>query len=240
MDTNGLVTRRVEDGRKYINLLSARGFDVTAACWVRTSEEDVWLLYVASPRVDNRKLADAYSGAYAVLQTMEGTTVSASEVKLVGENSLIATEILDVRRRYADTFVDSSILRQVGSVMIEEAYVYGPPQTLRQEYTVQYDRQGQTNQWRATAERGKMRKDVKAKGSVAYFSYRGEDQTADDDRVALVSVILELDPRFDDRDLIVSPGVWQVLGHQAGLAADEVFRAHHPDALIEHVSQDED
>ena len=237
MDTNGLVTRRVEDGQKYINSLSLKGFDVTAACWVRTSDEDVWLLYVASPRVDNRKLADAYSEAYAVLQTMEGTTISASEVKLVGENNPIATEILDVRRRYADTFVDSSILRQLGSVMIEEAYVYGPPQTLRQAYTVRYVRQGQTNQWRATAERGKMLKDVKAKGGQ---KGRWEGQTADDERFALVSVFLELDPRCDDRDLFVSPGVWQVLGHQAGLAADEMFRAHHPDALIEHVSQDED
>ena len=181
MDTNDLVTRRndqvkrrVEDGQKYINSLSEKGFDVTAACWVRTSDEDVWLLYVASPRVDNGKLADAYREAYAVLQTMGGTIVSASEVKLVGENSLIATEILNVRRRYANTFVDSSILRQLGSVMIEEAYVYGPPQTLRQEYTVRYIRQGQTNEWLATAERGKMRKDVKAKGSFTYFSYLGE------------------------------------------------------------------
>jgi hypothetical protein len=28
----------------FINLLSARDFGVTAAFWVRTSEEDVWLL----------------------------------------------------------------------------------------------------------------------------------------------------------------------------------------------------
>ena len=246
MDTNSLVTRRVEDGRmtrrvedgrKFIQLLSASGFDVTAACWVKTGEEDDWLLYVLSPRVDDRKLANAYSEAYAVLQTMEGTTVSASEVALIGENSLMAAEILNVCRRYPDTFVDSSLWRQVSSVMIEEAYVYGPPQTLRQAYTVRYVRQGLTNQWRATAERGKMLKDVRVKGPVAYTSGRWEE---DHETFALVSVLLELDPRCDDRDLNGNPGVWQVLERQAGLAADEMFRAHHPEASIEHANGDED
>lgn len=236
MDTNGLVARRVEDGRKFINLLSARGFDVTAACWVRTSEEDVWLLYIASTKADNRKLADAYSEAYRILQTMEGTTVSASEVKLIGEKNPITAEILDARRRFADTFVDSAILGRIGSLMIEEAYIYGPPETLRQEYTVRYVRQGRTNQWRATAEPGKLLRDVKAKGAVAYATARRGDETLDDENFALVSVLLELDPRCDDRALTTSPGVWQVLSHQAGQAADEMFRSHHPDALIEHAN----
>lgn len=82
--TNGLVTRRIEDGRKFIKMLSVRGFEVTSAWWVRTTEEDVWFLYIASPKVDEKKLATAYSEAYSILQTMEGTTVSASEVKLIG------------------------------------------------------------------------------------------------------------------------------------------------------------
>ena len=239
MDTNGLVARRVEDGRKFINTLSERGFDVTAACWVRTSEEDIWFLYVASPKVDDRKLADAYSQAYSILQTIEGTTVSASEVKLIGEHNQITTAILDVRRRYPDTFVDSSILHKFGSVLIEEAYIYGPPQTLRQAYTVRYVRQGQTNHWRATAKRGEMLRNVKVKGPVAYTSVGREGQMRDDERFALVSVFLDMDPRCDDRDLIVSPGVWEVLGLQAGLAADEMFKQHHPDAVIEHVIEED-
>ena len=236
MDTNGLVTRRIEDGRKFINLLSARGFDVAAACWVRTSEDSVWILYISSPRVDGWKLADAYREAYGILQTLEGSMISASEVKLIGEKNPITTEILEVSRRYPDTFVDSSILRRTGSVMIEEAYIYGPTQTLRQEYSVRYVRQGQTNKWKSTAERGSMLKEVKAKGAVAYTSGRWEGQTPDAEKFALVSVLLELDPRCDDR----SPGVWQVLTHQAGLAADEMFRSRHPEALIEHANGDHD
>jgi hypothetical protein len=136
--------------------------------------------------------------------------------------------------------VDASIARPVGELMVEEAYVYGPPETLRQSYTVHYVRQGQTNQWRATAERRNMIKNVRDKGAVAYTSAHWQGQNPGDENFALVSVLLELDPRCNDRDLIVNPGVWQLFGHQAVLAADEMFRTHHPEAIIEHANADED
>ena len=85
MVANDLVERRIRDGRTFINTLYKHGFDVTVSFWARTSEDDVWLLYVASPKVDERKLADAYREVYGVLQTIQGTTVSASDVKLIGE-----------------------------------------------------------------------------------------------------------------------------------------------------------
>jgi hypothetical protein len=235
MDTNGLVTRRIEDGRKFIDQLAAYDFDVTVAFWVRTSEEDVWLFYIASTRADNRKLSDAYSELYGILRTMEGTTISASDVKLIGSTNPITTDVLQVRRVYPNTFVNSSILRQVGGVMVEEAYVYGPPETLRLSYTVRYVRKGQTNEWEATAERGKMMKNVRAKGAVAYTSAHWQGQSPSDENFAVVSVLLELDPRCDDRDLIVSPGVWEMFDHQAGLAADEMFKQHHPEAVVKHL-----
>jgi hypothetical protein len=237
MDTNGLVTQRIEDGRRFIKALSARDFDVTAAFWVRTSEEDVWVFYIASTKADGGKLAEAYSELYGILQTMEGTTISASDVKLIGSESAVTTDIFQVRRRYPDTFVDASIARPLGGLMVEEAYVYGPPETLRQSYTVQYVRQGQSNRWQATTERGKMIKNLRTKGSVAYTSAHRQGENPSDENFALVSVLLELDPRCDDRDLIVNPGVWGVFSRQAGLAADEMFRTHHPEAIIEHTDE---
>jgi hypothetical protein len=38
-------------------------------------------------------------------------------------------------------------------------------------------------------------------------------------------------------DLIVNPGVWELFSRQAGLAADEMFRTHHPEAIIEHTNE---
>lgn len=81
-----------------------------------------------------------------------------------------------------------------------------------------------------------MLKDVRVKGAVAYTSAQRGGHRAEDEDFALVSVLLEMDPRCDDRDLIVNPGVWELLSHQAGQVADEMFRAHHPEALVEHVN----
>src|SRR5262249_36141277 len=106
--------------------------------------------------------------------------------------------------------------------------------TLRQAYTVRYHREDRSNNWRATTRRGRMLRDVTARGAVAYTSARWEGQTADDENFATVSVLLELDPRCDDRDLIVHPNTWVALGDQANEMADEMFRLHHPEAVIEH------
>ncbi len=121
--------------------------------------------------------------------------------------------------------------------MVEEASVYGPPETLRQSYIVRYVRQGRTSQWRATAERGKMLKNLRTKGAVTYKAAHWEGQNPSEENFALVTVLLELDPRCDDRDLIVNPAVWELFSRQAGMAADEMFRSHHPEAIIEHTNE---
>jgi len=52
VDIITLVERRIDDGRRLIELLTQKGIDVTAAAWVLTSEDGNWFLYIASKDVD--------------------------------------------------------------------------------------------------------------------------------------------------------------------------------------------
>jgi len=124
MDTYTLVENRRDDGRKLINLLTQTGFPLTAVCWVKTSEEGDWYLYIASNSVDQKGLASAYREVYGVLKTISGTSISFSDVKLVGINNPITKDILEIRERYPGRLPTISRRRQLGSVAVDEVYVY--------------------------------------------------------------------------------------------------------------------
>ncbi|MGA2705195.1 MAG: hypothetical protein ABSH35_29405 [Isosphaeraceae bacterium] len=124
MDTYTLVENRIDDGRKLIYLLTQTGFPLTAVCWVKTSEEGDWYLYIASNAVDQKGLASAYREVYGVLTTISGTSISVSDVKLVGINNPITKDILEIRERYPGRLPTVSRRRQLGSVAVDEVYVY--------------------------------------------------------------------------------------------------------------------
>jgi hypothetical protein len=53
-----------------------------------------------------------------------------------------------------------------------------------------------------------------------------------------VLVLLEIGPQFDDERLLKNPGVLRAMKWQAAIIADEMFKSHHPDAVIEHVDDE--
>ena len=52
MDTELLVENRIDDGQRLLIELVRDGFDVSAAAWLKTSEEGLWFLYIGSKSVD--------------------------------------------------------------------------------------------------------------------------------------------------------------------------------------------
>jgi len=67
MDQALLVEQQINDGRELIDHLIGDGFDVSAAAWVKPSEEDCWLLYLVSREVDQHGLSAAYRAVHPVL-----------------------------------------------------------------------------------------------------------------------------------------------------------------------------
>lgn len=124
MDTYTLVENRIDDGRILVNGLTQKGFPLTAVFWVKTSDEGNWLLYIASTSVDEKGAAEAYREVYGVLTTMSGTSISVSDVKLIGINNPITKDVLGIRERYPGKTPTISRRRQVGPVATDELYVY--------------------------------------------------------------------------------------------------------------------
>src|SRR5947209_2454901 len=72
MDQDTVVNVNLAGGWRLIDALVGRGFPVDVAFWAKLSDEEKWVLYLASPRVDptvdNDGLRDAYRLIHDVLR----------------------------------------------------------------------------------------------------------------------------------------------------------------------------
>jgi hypothetical protein len=235
VDTITLVERRIDDGRRLIGLLSQKDIDVTAAAWVLTSEDGNWFLYIATEEVDKSGQATAYAKVYNVLRSMAGTCISTSDVKLIGKRNPITKDILGFPSQLTDNYFSRYPDRLLGGIGVEEVYIYPQYEYLRQAYTISYARQDRTNRWHATTVPGELYRNTKAKGAVGYSCARYEGEKPGDEIHGTVAVLLEIGPEFDDQRILNDPNVQRAMRSQAQVAADEMFKAYHPDAVIEHV-----
>ncbi len=124
MDTELLVDDRIDDGRKLIAELVRDGFDVTAAFWIKTSEEGLWRLYIVSKAVDTAKIGQAYLPVYACLSRIPDPCISISDIKLVNSTNPIARDAIAVRDRYPGRIPSRFQGKRLGDLAIDEAYIY--------------------------------------------------------------------------------------------------------------------
>ena len=244
MDTQTLVDDKIHAGQRFITLLVRNNFAVKVACWVKTSEEDDWFLYVASGEVDKKGLAEAYREAYRVLEELDIPWITASQLKLVRSDDPIVADVQETQHLLTAAFPTISHRPQLGDLSTQEVYIYqdvDPEKVLlRQKFSVTYVRQENNNIWNATTRQVGFHRGVRAKGAVAYakgaVSYTTafyEGEKPEDQRFAIVSVLVEIDPRFDDRAFLERPDTRRMLADQARRMADELFRSKHPEAIIQ-------
>jgi hypothetical protein len=127
MDQALLVERQIEDGEELLEQLARDGFDVSAAAWVKPSEEDRWLLYVVSKEVDERGLSAAYRAVHPTLGKLHAPWISLSDLKLIGPTNPVAVDIMEINRKYPGRSPTRTRRPQLGGMSIEEAYVYPKP-----------------------------------------------------------------------------------------------------------------
>ena len=75
MDQSTLVENQIDDGRRFVERFAADGTFVRAAFWVKTAEEGLWFLYVATDIVDRDGPAAAYRAVHASLRKLGDTWV---------------------------------------------------------------------------------------------------------------------------------------------------------------------
>jgi hypothetical protein len=60
MDSDELIDHQINAGARLITQLVRDGFEIKAAFWVKTAEQDIRFLYVATPLVEHKGLAATY------------------------------------------------------------------------------------------------------------------------------------------------------------------------------------
>jgi hypothetical protein len=124
MDQELLVDSRIDDGVKLLSELVKHGFDVTVACWVRTSDSGSPSLYIGSTAVERGKIGDAYVIAYDCLSRVPDASIELSDLQLVPSSHPIAKAALAVRERYPERVATRYHGKRLGGLAIEEAYIY--------------------------------------------------------------------------------------------------------------------
>jgi hypothetical protein len=131
MDPTVLVENQIEDGGRLVAQLAEDGFEVAVAFWVKSAEEGLWHLYIASPLVSADAVGESYRKVYASLSRVPDAWVSLSEIKLVRADSLAAREAAEIQRRHPGRVPTRTRRPRLGDLAIEEAYIYPPHRPIR-------------------------------------------------------------------------------------------------------------
>jgi hypothetical protein len=123
VDQGTLVEEMIVGGRRFVERFAADGNPVRAAFWIKTAEEGIWFLYVASEIIDRDGPAAAYRAVDASLRKLDKPEISSSAIKVISPSNPIAQDVLPVLAHYQGRrAVIHDGDRTAGSM--EEIYVY--------------------------------------------------------------------------------------------------------------------
>jgi hypothetical protein len=121
-----LVENQIEDGERLVEALLRANFSVEAACWIRTSEDERWYLYIASKLVDDKGPAAAYRDIHLAMRQIPDVRIGPFEVKAIGAADSITIDVLEFQRRYPTQVPAWFHGARLGDVSIDEAFIYAP------------------------------------------------------------------------------------------------------------------
>jgi hypothetical protein len=235
-----LVGYRIDDGKRIVDQLIDDGFEVTVALWVKVDAEGPWHLYIASPAVKAEKPGESYPALYLSMSKIPDLSIEISAIKLINNTNPIARGAIELSDRQPARIPTHYVGPRLGNLVIEEAYIYPPPIPKtgwpRLYFTVTYYRQD-TDIWRAATKRGDLYRGINVTGAISYSTALRGGEGEKDITSASVSVLLEIDPSFDDKQILEHPDVKRMMVQQARSLADEMFKSRHPAAVIEHDDQ---
>jgi hypothetical protein len=132
MDQIPLVEEQIQDGQRFIEELRQHDFPVTAAGWVRESEDDQWSLYIVSPVVREAGVREAYLRTHPVFWGMQPSlAIDRLAIKLVSPKEPVARALTELQRRagmHRGSHYGYGGAR-LGDLSIDGAYIYAPPGT---------------------------------------------------------------------------------------------------------------
>jgi hypothetical protein len=106
---------------------------------------------------------------------------------------------------------------------------------LSQAFQVEYVRQGSSNTWTAETNQISGLEGVKAMGAFAYSPSGGESEAGGYEYFAVVTVLLDRDPRLDHPFTVAHEVVRSEMADKARKEADKLFKEYHPEAIVKHI-----
>jgi hypothetical protein len=124
MDTSLLVEFQLEAGRLLISQLTSDGFEVAAAFWATTPDDDYWYLYIATPLVELHGSAQSYRILWESLRKLEGTTLSFADIKIIGATNPIARDVVKILEKSSGKLGLNYSGKTLGGMVVERAFLY--------------------------------------------------------------------------------------------------------------------
>lgn len=124
MDQSTLVGDQVYDGRRFVERFAADGNPVRAAFWVKTAENGMWSLYLATDLYDRDGPAGAYRAVRASLEKLGESGLSSSEIRVISPNNPIVKEVLAVMANHPDWSASRFVGNTLGSMDVEQTIIY--------------------------------------------------------------------------------------------------------------------
>jgi hypothetical protein len=129
MDTDTLVEKSHDEVRMLVEELPRRGFPVSAALWVKMSENEKWYFYIVSPVVDEAGLREAYGRMQPLVREMQTFWIEPLKIHLIGPSDPIASGVLAYLARLPRLRVSPIPWRGMwlGDKSVLAAYIYPVP-----------------------------------------------------------------------------------------------------------------
>ena len=123
MDQGSLVMPQIEAGARLVNAFAAYK-PVRAAFWLKDSDDREWFLYLASDQIDDSNFDLAYGEVLRITAKYPDPWLDPFQVKVVGSAAPVAKDVIGAQQKVPGKMATRLHGRQMGGVMVEEAYIY--------------------------------------------------------------------------------------------------------------------
>jgi hypothetical protein len=129
-----MVSVNLAGGGRLIDALEGRGFRVDAAFWAKLSDEGKWVLYLASPYVDQHGPGAAYRLIHSILRDAPEWGIDAFTVTVFGTGNSMAeaaAELVRPKVAAGPSAKPNHVIKRfgggsLGKFHVDAAFIYPP------------------------------------------------------------------------------------------------------------------
>jgi hypothetical protein len=126
MDKGPLVNEEIDAAARFLAEFH-KFYPVESAFWLKNGETGNWNLYVVSDQITDENFDRAYYEAARITNELRDPWFDGMQVKVRGEDALLAKSVAELRRRYPAGKPARFFSQTVDGIEAAEIYVYPSP-----------------------------------------------------------------------------------------------------------------